>query len=176
MSALEATTKPDARPEEVGLSGARLARISAWMRRWVDAGRLPGVLVAVLRRGRLAFFETQGLRDVEAGLPLAADTLFRIYSMTKPITSTAALMLYEEGCFQLDDPIARFIPFPDSLQPIDRSLDELARLGIQFIEPVVQDDTVDVCLAHGEQLPLIRCRSGLDVGKETPFSSEGAVA
>ena len=100
----------DTRPEEVGLSTPRLARILPWMRQWVDSGRLPGLLVAVVRDDRLAWFETRGDRDVESGRPVEPDTIYRMYSMTKPITTVAALMLYEEGRFQLDDPIANYIP------------------------------------------------------------------
>ena len=100
----------DTRPEDVGLSTPCLARVTGWMRRWVDSGRLPGLLVAVVRNDGLAYFETCGCRDVEAKLPVEPDTIYRIYSMTKPITTVAALMLYEEGCFQLDDPVANFIP------------------------------------------------------------------
>ena len=100
----------DTRPEEVGLSTPRLARISGWMRRWLDSGRLPGLAVAVVRNDRLAWFETCGRRDVEADRPVEPDTIYRMYSMTKPITTVAALMLYEEGRFQLDDPIANWIP------------------------------------------------------------------
>ena len=100
----------DARPEDVGLSTPRLARVTQWMRRWVDSGQLPGLLVAIVRNDRLAYFETCGYRDVEAKRPVEPDTIYRIYSMTKPITTVAALMLYEEGCFQLDDPVAKFIP------------------------------------------------------------------
>ena len=100
----------DARPEDVGLSGPRLARISQWMRRWVDSGRLPGLLVAVMRDDRLAWLETCGDRDVDAKRAVEPDTIYRIYSMTKPITTVAALMLYEEGRFQLDDPVAKYIP------------------------------------------------------------------
>ena len=108
----EASTamRVDALPEEVGLSAPRLARIVPWMRRWVDSGRLPGLLVAVVRDDRLAWLETCGFRDVESGRPVEPDTLYRIYSMTKPITTAAALMLYEEGAFQLDDPIAKYLP------------------------------------------------------------------
>ena len=102
--------RADTRPEEVGLSTPRLARISRWMRRWVDSGRLPGLLVAVVRGDRLAWIDVCGSRDVEAGRPVGTDTIYRIYSMTKPITTVAALMLYEEGCFQLDDPVASFLP------------------------------------------------------------------
>ena len=97
-------------PLSVGLDPARLARIGPWMRGWVDSGRLAGLTVAVHRRGRLAFLESAGLADRERGLPMDADTLVRIYSMTKPLTSVAIMMLYEEGRFQLDDPIAAVLP------------------------------------------------------------------
>ena len=100
----------DARPEDVGLSAPHLDRITRWMRHWVDSGRLPGLLVAVVRGDRLVRFETHGYRDVENGRAVEPDTIYRIYSMTKPITTVAALMLYEEGRFQLDDPVADFIP------------------------------------------------------------------
>ena len=100
----------DARPEDVGFSTPHLGRITRWMRHWVDSGRLPGLLVAVVRDDRLAWFETHGYRDVENGRAVEPDTIYRIYSMTKPITTVAALMLYEEGRFQLDDPVADFIP------------------------------------------------------------------
>jgi CubicO group peptidase (beta-lactamase class C family) len=97
-------------PEEVGLCSKRLARIGPWMRGWVDSGRLPGMVTLVARRGRVAYLDSYGLRDVAAGQPMAQDTLFRIYSMTKPLTSVAIMMLYEQGHFQLDDPIARYLP------------------------------------------------------------------
>ena len=100
----------EARPEDVGLSTPRLARITQWMQRWVESGRLPGLLVAVVRDDHLAWLETCGYRDVEAKHPVEPDTIYRIYSMTKPITTVAALMLYEEGRFQLDDPVAKYIP------------------------------------------------------------------
>ena len=103
-------TLPLVSPEQVGLSAARLARISTWMKGWVDSGKLPGLLVAVMRRGELAFAETYGKADVERNKPVRPDTIYRIYSMTKPLTSTAIMMLYEEGRFQLDDPISKFIP------------------------------------------------------------------
>ena len=98
------------RPEQVGLSSPRLARIEGWAQRLVDDGKLPGVLTLVARRGRVAHLHVCGKADVERATPLAADTIFRFYSMTKPLTTTAMMMLYEEGRFQLDDPIARFLP------------------------------------------------------------------
>ena len=103
-------TLPLVSPDQVGLSAARLARISGWMRGWVDSGKLPGMTVCVMRRGELAFAETYGKADVERNKPMRPDTIVRIYSMTKPLTSTAIMMLYEEGRFQLDDPISKFIP------------------------------------------------------------------
>ncbi|CAH2604229.1 Beta-lactamase class C and other penicillin binding proteins [Rhodovastum atsumiense] len=99
-----------ARPEEVGLSSARLAHVEAWAQRLVDEGKLPGVLTLVARRGRVAHLHVCGQADLARGVPLGADTIFRIYSMTKPLTSVALMMLYEEGRFQLDDPVARFLP------------------------------------------------------------------
>jgi len=97
-------------PREVGLDPDRLARIDRHFARYVDDGRLPGWLVAVSRAGRLAHVSTYGRRHVGQDLPVELDTLFRIYSMTKPITSVAAMMLYEEGAFELKDPVSRFIP------------------------------------------------------------------
>src|SRR5215469_6429546 len=103
-------TLPLVSPEQVGLSAARLARISEWMKGWVDSGKLPGLLVAVMRRGELAFAETYGKADVERNKPLRPDTIYRFYSMTKPLTAVTILTLYEQGHFQLDDPISRYIP------------------------------------------------------------------
>jgi len=103
-------TLPLVAPEQVGLSAARLDHVRKWMQRWTDNGRLAGMVAAVMRRGELAFAETTGKADLERNKPMRADTIFRVYSMTKPLTSTAIMMLYEEGRFQLDDPISRFIP------------------------------------------------------------------
>jgi len=93
-----------------GFDPVRLARIDGHFRRYVDDGRLPGWLVLVSRHGRVVHASTYGWRDLEARLPVEMDTLFRIYSMTKPVTSVAAMMLYEEGAFELSDPVSRFIP------------------------------------------------------------------
>ena len=104
------TASVEAHPEEVGLSSERLARIERWMEALVAQGKLAGVQVLVMRRGRTAFFQSRGTADLARSRPMAPDTIVRIYSMTKPLTSLAALMLYEEGRFQLDDPISRFLP------------------------------------------------------------------
>ena len=94
----------------LGFCPDRLERIDAWMRRCVEAGQLAGLSVSVERHGRPAFFRAHGLADIARAKPFAADTITRLYSMTKPLTSVAAMMLYEEGRFQLDDPLARFLP------------------------------------------------------------------
>ncbi len=103
-------TGMSARAEDVGLSTERLARIDGWMDQWVDSGRLPCAQVRVMRHGQIVYARECGHADIARGARVAADTMFRIYSMTKPLTSTAIMMLYEEGRFQLDDPISRFLP------------------------------------------------------------------
>src|SRR6266704_6162593 len=102
--------KAEVDPAEVGLDAERLRRIDRHFARYVDDGRLPGWLITVGRHGRLAHVSCCGSRDIEAGRPVEPDTLWRIYSMTKPVTSVAAMMLYEEGAFELTDPVSAFIP------------------------------------------------------------------
>jgi CubicO group peptidase (beta-lactamase class C family) len=104
------TRHPTATPEEVGLDSARLARVSTWMRNYVDAGKLCGALVMVARKDRVVFLDWCGMRDMESESPMGADTIVRIYSMSKPIVNVAAMMLYEQGAFQLDEPVSRYIP------------------------------------------------------------------
>ncbi len=101
----------NAKPEDVGLSSQRLERVNGWAQRLVDDGRLAGVTTMVARRGRVAHLHSCGMADRAAGRAMAADTIVRIYSMTKPLTSVAIMMLYEQGLFQLDDPITRFLPY-----------------------------------------------------------------
>lgn len=98
------------KPEDVGLSSLRLARIGDHMKRYIDAGKIAGTLTLVARRGQVAYLEPQGHLEIERRRPVTADAVWRIYSMTKPITSVGLMMLYEEGRFQLDDPVHRFIP------------------------------------------------------------------
>jgi CubicO group peptidase (beta-lactamase class C family) len=98
------------RPEDVGLCSKRLDRVATWMQQQVAGGRLAGVEVMINRRGRTAFHRCHGKRDLARGADATPDTIYRIYSMTKPLTAVAAMMLYEEGRFQLDDPITRYLP------------------------------------------------------------------
>jgi CubicO group peptidase (beta-lactamase class C family) len=97
-------------PEQAGFDARRLARLDAHFARYVDDGRLAGWQLAIARDGRVVHSSMHGHRDAEAGLPVEADTLWRLYSMTKPITSVAAMMLWEEGRFELTDPISDWLP------------------------------------------------------------------
>ncbi len=98
-------------PESVGLNPAQLDRVGEHLRsRYVDPGKIPGSLALVARRGHVCYLDIAGQRDMERGTPLTEDTIFRIYSMTKPVTSLALMTLYEKGLFSLDDPVHRFIP------------------------------------------------------------------
>lgn len=129
--------KVEVEPGDVGFDAERLARIDAHFARYVDDGRLPGWLILVSRAGKVVHLGVRGQRDMEAGKPMEANTLFRIYSMTKPITAVAAMMLYEEGAFELKDPVSRFIPaFGDArvyksgsaLKPVTEPLREPLRI------------------------------------------------
>ncbi len=110
MSADRPSLQVEVDAEAVGFDPARLARIDRHFGRYVEDGRLPGWLLLISRGGKIVHLSTRGHRDVEAGLAVDADTLFRIYSMTKPLTAVAAMMLHEEGAFDLRDPVSRFIP------------------------------------------------------------------
>lgn len=103
-------TAPTAAPDSVGVSAARLARIDPWLDGLVGSGRFAGASALMLRRGEIVYDAAAGWADRERATPMRRDTLARLYSMTKPLTSVAILMLYEEGRFQLDDPISRFLP------------------------------------------------------------------
>lgn len=97
-------------PEEVGMSAERLSRIGPLLQAYVDKGTVAGASAMVVRRGNVVYREDVGYQDKASGAPMTDSTLFRIYSMSKPITSVAVLMLYEEGRFQLGDPVSKFIP------------------------------------------------------------------
>ena len=109
-----------ARPEKAGMSSARLERVDTAMQGFVDDGKLAGIVTMVSRRGKVVHFEKFGKLDLEADKDMELDSLFRIYSMTKPIVTVAAMILYEEGRFQLNDPISRYMPeFKDTKVLVD---------------------------------------------------------
>ncbi|HKM48726.1 MAG TPA: serine hydrolase domain-containing protein [Terriglobales bacterium] len=110
LSTARAQEVPVVKPETVGLSSERLDRISSAVQHGIDDKRIAGAVTLVARRGHVAWFKAQGMADREAGKPMRTDTMFRICSMTKPITSLAVMMLYEEGHFLLEDPISKYLP------------------------------------------------------------------
>ncbi len=107
---LVAGSIPVGKPEDIGLSTERLKRISEAVQRHIAAGNVAGAVTLVARRGKIAHFEAQGVMDVETKKPMAKDNLFRLASMSKPITGIAVMMLVEEGKIRLTDPVSRFIP------------------------------------------------------------------
>ncbi len=102
--------KVDVDPAEVGFDAERLRRIDRHFDGYLERDQLPGYLAVVARNGKIAHVAMNGRRDIEAGLPVEADTIWRVYSMTKPVTSVAAMMLVEEGLVDLNDPISRWLP------------------------------------------------------------------
>src|SRR5213595_2740532 len=101
---------PRARPEDVGLSATALERITTTLQSYVDSGQFPGFLALVARHGKLAYLSAGGWMDVEHRRAMSPDAVFRIYSLTKPIASTAVMQLYERGTLRLDDPVSKYIP------------------------------------------------------------------
>jgi CubicO group peptidase (beta-lactamase class C family) len=99
------------KPEDVGLSSPQLARIEQWSQRLVDDGKLAGVTTMIARQGQTVHLHSTGKANLATGQAMTPDSIVRIYSMTKPLTSVAIMMLYEQGLFQLDDPISRFLPY-----------------------------------------------------------------
>ena len=105
-----AQSLPTSTPDAVGMAPERLARLSTAMKTYVDEGRLAGAVTLVARNGKVVHHEAVGRRDVERNVPMTTDTLFRIASMSKAVTSVAVMMLVEEGRIHLDDPVSRFLP------------------------------------------------------------------
>src|ERR1700682_6195873 len=109
-SAPQTPSLPHAKPETLGLSSVRLQRLSDGFKREVDKGTLPGATVMVARRGQIGWFDAIGRQSPAASAPMAHDSIFRIFSMTKPIVSVGIMMLVEDGHFLISDPVAKFIP------------------------------------------------------------------
>ena len=131
------------KPETAGLSSARIARIDPWMRRQVESGRLAGLEVMIYRRGGTVFHRCFGKRDLARGTDATPDTIYRIYSMTKAMTSVAIMMLHEEGRFQLDDPINRFVPVFSNMRVFTGG-----GYGATITEPAQRDVTFRDLLTH----------------------------
>jgi len=136
------------RPEDVGMSSERLARVTRAMQGYIDRGEVAGVVTLIARRGRVVHFEALGLRDAENGVPMTRDTIFRIASMTKPIASVALMMLYEEGRLGLRDPISKWLPeFADMDVLVEPAADEYVGVPYKKV-PAARPITVEHVLTH----------------------------
>jgi CubicO group peptidase (beta-lactamase class C family) len=144
---------PRAKPEEVGVSSERLARIHTAMQRYVDRGEVAGVVTLVARRGRVIHLDSVGYRDAKAKAAMTDDTIFRIASMTKPITSVALMMLFEEGHFLLSDPVSKWLPeFADPKVALPAPPGE--RIDVPYTTvPAKRPITVKHLLTHTAGLP-----------------------
>jgi CubicO group peptidase (beta-lactamase class C family) len=120
-------------PEQAGLSPAGLAKVGEWMRAEVADKKIPGAVLMIWRGGKLAYVETVGQRDPAQHAPLKTDDIFRIYSMTKPIVSVAAMMLVEEGKIDLDAPVSKYLP---SFAELKVGVETTGTLGQKTLELV----------------------------------------
>ena len=150
---------PTAAPEDVGMSTERLQRLKQVMQEYVDNARMAGSVVLVARKGQTVFLETVGMQDVEAGISLRPDTIMRIASMTKAVTTISAMMLYEQGLFQLNDPVSEYIP-------------EFSNMKV-FVE---ESDSGDVSIVDADGpitiFHLLTHTSGISYGLEREYVGE----
>ncbi len=141
-------------PEEVGLSSAQFARIEAVTRKHMEAGLVPGAVMLVARKGKIAWYRSLGFRDRNAQDPMRADAIFRIYSMTKPIVSVAAMMLVEEGRIQITDQVSKFLPEMGRMKVGHEKTDTAGKPTLELVDPERQMTIQD----------LLRHTSGLIYG------------
>jgi CubicO group peptidase (beta-lactamase class C family) len=145
---------PTARPQDVGMSSERLARIGTWLQGEIDAKRIPGAVLLVARNGKVAYYEALGQQDPASPRPMGRDSIFRIYSMTKPMVSVAAMMMVEEGKLLLEAPVARYIPAFANVRVGVEKVDANGNKSLELVAPrrpiTVQD--------------LLRHTSGLTYG------------
>jgi CubicO group peptidase (beta-lactamase class C family) len=153
LASLSGVDLPSAKPEDVGLSSLRLNRIKEVMQRYIDRKEVPGVVILIARRGRVVYFEAQGRRDFVSDRPMTKDTIFRLASMTKPLTSVSAMLLYEEGAFLLSDPIGKWLQEFSEMQvaetPPPASPARTPYVSVPAIRPI----TVRHLLTHTSGLP-----------------------
>lgn len=139
---------PQTRPERVGLSSEKLGRIDKVIEKSIDGEKIAGAVAIVARKGKVAYLKSFGMMDMEAKKPMHVNTIFRIASMTKPITSLAVMMLYEEGHFLLNDPVSKFIPeFKGAHVLVPKSMEETTSSGVTTV-PAEQEITILHLLTH----------------------------
>ena len=142
-----AQSLPSAKPEQVGLSSERLQRLLDVIKADVEKRIIPGAVVLVARHGKVAFFETAGTRDPATKVPMTKDTIFRIYSMSKPITSVAAMVLWEDGKFNLSEPVSKYIPQMGGLKVGVEKKDESGKSTLELVE-ATRDMTIQDLFRH----------------------------
>ena len=168
-----ATGLPSAKPEQVGLSSERLDRIAQTLRADVEKGRIPGAVVVVARKGRVAYVATVGFRDKAAGAPMTADALFRLASMTKPIVTVAALSLYEEGRLFLSDPVSKHLPAFKTMQVGVERLDPATGKMVVATVPLEREMTIQDLMRHTSGLTYGN-RGKSEIHKLYPQSSNAS--
>src|ERR1700722_13285063 len=132
-------------PVAAGFSKEKLERVGDYLRNEVAAGKIPGAVLLIQQHGRPVYFESFGMRDVESRHPMTADTIFRLYSMSKPVTSVAAMMLVDDGKLSLDDPVSKYIPaFADVKVGVEKP-DENGKVAT---EPLARPITIRDLLRH----------------------------
>jgi len=138
---------PSARPEQVGLSTERLGQLGQVLRQEIAKGKIPGAVALVARKGRIAYYEAFGARDPATRAPMTRDAIFRIYSMTKPVTSVAIMMLQEEGRLVLNDPVSKFLPQLTKLQVAVEKKDASGQPTLELV-PAQREITIHDLLRH----------------------------
>jgi CubicO group peptidase (beta-lactamase class C family) len=164
---------PTAKPEDVGMSSARLARITETLKADVEHGRIPGAVVVIARRGRIAYAEAVGFRDKATGAPMSSDAIFRIASMTKPLVSVAAMMLYEDGRLFVSDPVSKYIPALGKMQVGVERIDPMTGKSVLTLVPAEREMTVQDLLRHTSGLTYGN-RGTTAIHKAYPTSSSAA--
>ena len=139
---------PTATPEAVGLSSQRLARVTEVVKGEIAKGQYPGAVALVARRGKIAYFEAFGQRDPRSGAPMTKDAIFRLYSMTKPFASVAAMMLVEDGRLKLSDPVSKHLPKLANLQVSVPRLDPQSGKVTYVLVPPDREMTIQDLLRH----------------------------
>jgi len=139
---------PTATPEQVGLSSQRLARVAEVVQGEIAKGQYPGAVMLVARKGKIAYFEAVGQRDPQSGAPMTKDAIFRLYSMTKPFTSVAAMMLVEDGRLKLGDPVSKHLPKLANLQVSVPRLDPQSGKVTYVLVPSDREMTIQDLLRH----------------------------
>ena len=171
-----AQSLPSARPEQVGLSSERLNRLTATLKADIDKGVIPGAVLLVARHGKVALFEAIGVRNPETKAPMTKDAIFRIYSMSKPITSVSAMMLFEEGKFGLAEPVSKYIQQLGGLKVGVEKPDASGKPALELV-PAQRDMTIQDLFRHTSGLtygffgPGLVKKTYVDAKPSTDFPS-----